>query len=124
MDRRGVKDHAVVIDDRQSVGVDIESIIASERRFNGGHGMASAQKFLQDLPPLFLFIRRGFVVLPAELFGVALFIHWDVLKAARVCGGAFHNLKYIHIWLLILQSSHQKCLQSGSFAGLSAGERR
>ena len=35
-----------------------------------------------------------------------------------------HNVKYVHSWLLTLQVLHQKYLQWGSCAGLSAEESR
>ena len=52
VNRRGVKDYAVVVDNGQSIGVDIEAVITVKAGFNGGQGMAGAQKFLQNLPAL------------------------------------------------------------------------
>ena len=46
--RRGIQNDAVIIDDRQAVGMDIEAIVTVEIWLNAGHGRAGAQQGLQD----------------------------------------------------------------------------
>lgn len=46
MHRRGIQNDAVVIDDGQTVGVDMEAVITVERWLNECQGMAGAEKLL------------------------------------------------------------------------------
>ena len=68
MHRRSIQNDAVVIDDGQTVGVDVEAVITAERRFDKCQGVAGAEKLLQDFSPLFCFRRSGLVVFPAKGF--------------------------------------------------------
>ena len=94
--RRGIQNDAVIIDDRQAVGMDIEAIVTVEIWLNAGHGRAGAQQGLQDTAPLFLFVRSGAVVLPAQLLCTVLFLRGGVFIAADVGGRAFHNIQSVH----------------------------
>ena len=41
--RRGVQDHAVVVDEHKAMGMDIEPVIAVKIRFDADHGRAGAE---------------------------------------------------------------------------------
>lgn len=68
MDRRCVQDHAVIIDHRQPVGVDVEAIITAEGRFDERQRVARSQKLPQDLCPHIPLLRTGLIVPPAQHF--------------------------------------------------------
>ena len=94
--RRGIQNDAVIIDDRQAVGMDIEAIVTVEIWLNAGHGRAGAQQGLQDTAPLFLFVGNGAVVLPTQLLCTVLFLRGGVFIAADIGGRAFHNIQSVH----------------------------
>lgn len=82
MHRRSIQNDAVVIDEGQPVGVDMEAIITMKRWLDKCQGMASAEKLLQDFSPLFRFCRSGLVVFPAK--GFAFVCKWLGMSVWRV----------------------------------------
>lgn len=46
MHRRSIQNDAIVIDDGQTVSVDVEAVITAERRFDKCQGVAGAEKLL------------------------------------------------------------------------------
>ena len=100
MDRRGVQDHAVIVDHRQPVDVDIEAVVAAEIGLDIGQGMIGAQKLPQDGAALLRVLRRCLVIRPAELLGTSLRLRRGVFIPAGICRGTFHQVDWGHGMLL------------------------
>ena len=98
--RRSIQNDAVVVDDRQPVGVDVEAVVAVEIRLDAGHGRAGAQQLLQNRAALFRFVWGGAVVLPAQLLGACLCFGGGVFVTAGVGRRAFHNFNRVHCFPL------------------------
>lgn len=100
MDRRCVQNHAVIVDYRQSVDVNIEAVIATEIGLDVGQRMVGAQKLPQDGAALLRVLRGCLVIRPAELLGASLRLHRGVFIPACIRRGTFHQVDWIHGILL------------------------
>ena len=72
MDGGGVQNGAVVVDDGEPMGMDVEPVIAVKGRLDKGQRMAAAKQLLENLGALFFFGRRRMVVLPSQLLCILL----------------------------------------------------
>ena len=96
MNRRGIQNHAVVVDDRKAVCMDVEAIITVKIRFDKGQGMAGSQQFLQNGLPLFRLIRGSVVVFPTKLLRIGFPIRRKVPVLSRIALRALENFQKFH----------------------------
>lgn len=101
VDGRGVQDDAVVVDDRETVGVDVEAVIAVEGWLDEGQVGTIPQQLLEDFPAAFRLIGRQLVVGPAQPLGFGLPPGRKVTVLPRIALGAFENIQLIHALLLL-----------------------
>ena len=66
VDGRGIQNHAVIVDNRQAVGMNIEAVIAVKAGLDKGQRVAGAKQFSQNVLPLLLLVGSGAVVFPAK----------------------------------------------------------
>ena len=67
MNRRRVQNHAVIVDHRQPVDVDIEAVVAAKIGLDIGQRVVGAQKLTQDGAALLRVLRGCLVICPTKL---------------------------------------------------------
>ena len=87
MDRGGIQNDAVVVDDVQPVGVDIETVITVECRLNEGQVGAVTEQLFQDFPAALLLVRGQLIVLPAKPLHVGLPFRGKITVLPRIASG-------------------------------------
>ena len=102
MNRRRVQNHAVIVDHRQPVDVDIEAVVAAKIGLDIGQRVVGAQKLTQDGAALLRVLRGCLVICPTKLLGTSLRLRRGVFIPACIRRGTLHQVDWVHRILLCL----------------------
>ena len=120
MNRRGIQDHTVIVDDCKAVGMDIESVVTVKRGFNKGQRMASTQQLVQDLLPPPGLIGRRLVVLPAQPLGLGLPLLRDIPVLPHIPLRALENFQWFHIGRFLPYFADSAAVSQSDSPGIAA----